>query len=603
MAEEIVAKLIRATDSYYNSGETIMSDDAYDALKEQLEELAPNHPFLKKVGASVKEGSIRLPVPMASLNKIKPGTGSVENFARSAKNGFVLSDKLDGISALWIPKGAHMYLRGDGAVGQNVSAVAKLGIQGLPIHLEPGFMVRGELVLTRKMTPTNAIGRSLVNGFLHQSAPSREDIQKIRFVAYEIVSDKKHTRMEQLQILKKKGYEVPWWLHLNQISDAILAEHLLTRRRDGMYDIDGIVVGLEKIPEWHSGDNSVTNPKDCVAFKMVLADQCADTIVKAVHWNISYQGYYTPRLEIEPVRVGGAVITFVTGHNAQLIVEKKIGVGARIRIRRSGDVIPTIDAVLQGVETVVLPPAGTWRWNGPHIVSTADVESDAIIESKLKQFATTLGVDGLGPGLIKKLVAGDIKTPRALCAASAANLSEILGSKTGVNIAAGLVKGMAAADEMTLMIASSTMPRGVGETKLKVLFALESDPRKWVNTITAADGWSVDALQTFIASLSTYFKWRESQFPARVWKLTAVAAAPVVEQKGSVCFTGFRSTTLETLLLAKGIHVSSTVTKKLIALVIPDDGEHTGTKIEKARELGVRIWRKSEFMREYSIVC
>ena len=602
MLEEIVKKLKDASDAYYNAtGGALMGDDEYDALKDRLEELAPNHPFLKIVGAPVKDGCVTLPVPLPSLNKIKPGLGTVENFRRtSSVSRWVLSDKLDGISAVWVPKKTAMYLRGDGAVGQDVSQIARMGIQGIPIRLDAGFMVRGELVLPKALTPANTIGRSWVNGIFHQKTPAREEVAKIRFVAYEIVSDTTHTRSQQLEILKKKGYEIPWVSVVGELSEETLTRNLTARRQESKYDIDGIVVGVDTVPQWHSGDKSVANPKDCVAFKMVMADQCAETVVKKVHWNLSHQGYFTPRLEIEPVRVGGAVISFLTGHNAQLIVEKGIGAGARIRIRRSGDVIPTIDAVLQPAKSTELPPEGTWVWNGPYIVSKSGTE-EAIVESRLKHFATSLGIDGLGPGLVKKIVASGIKTPRALCGATVDALGEIVGKKIGANLASEIQKRLTVSNEMTFMIASATMPRGVGETKLKSLFALESNPRKWRGTIQSAEGWSDDALTTFLGGLDSYFKWREEQFPSVAQ--TPVAPAPVAaNQKGAICFTGFRSADLEAAAIRKGFSVSATVSKKVIALLVPDAGEETGTKIEKARELGIRIVRKSEFMRENNIV-
>jgi NAD-dependent DNA ligase len=595
--DALVKRLEQASAAYYNTGQQIMSDEEYDELRDSLASLHPNHPFLQTVGAPIKDGCVRLPCPMPSLNKIKPGKGSVENFcANSAVKSWVLSDKLDGISALWIPKGRRMYLRGDGAIGQDISEIARTGIVGLPIHLDAGFMVRGELVLPKSDTPAETIGRSWVNGILHQKTPVRSEVSKIRFVAYEILSDTTHTRAQQMEILRKKGYEVPWFACVNEISDSSLAAYLTERRATGIYDIDGVVVGVNQICLWHAEPQRVVNPKDCVAFKMVLSDQCADTVVKTVHWNLSRQGYYIPCLEIEPVRVGGALISSVTGHNAQVIVEKNLGPGARIRIRRSGDVIPTIEAVLSGADCAL--PAGA-TWNGPHLIGGS---ADDLLESRLRHFAVAIGIEGLGPGLIKKLVDAKITTPSQLCAASPATLSALLGKKTGAQIAEETAKRIAAVKEITLMVASSILPRGVGETKLQNLFSLESDPRVWSQKISRAEGWSEEALAAFFRELPAYFIWREAQFPGRAFTVAAAVAAPVVATRGSICFTGFRSAALEAAAVAQGFQISSTVSNKVSGLLVPDEKEPTGSKVEKARELGIRIWRKSEFMREYSIL-
>jgi NAD-dependent DNA ligase len=156
---------------------------------------------------------------------------------------------------------------------------------------------------------------------------------------------------------------------------------------------------------------------------------------------------------------------------------------------------------------------------------------------------------------------------------------------------------------MTFMIASATMPRGVGETKLKVLFQVESNPRKWKGKILSAEGWSDEALASFLNGLDGYFKWRDEQFPTAVAAATVAVAVPAVAAtRGAICFTGFRSAALESAAVAKGYSISSTVSKKVVMLLVPDSGEETGTKVEKARELGIRICRKSDFMRENNIV-
>ena len=611
-ADQIVKKLKEAADAYYNTGTPILTDDQYDELREQLESLDPNNPFLTVVGSTVKEGTVKLPVPMPSLNKIKPLTGAVGAFVAKSGDGakWVLTEKLDGISALWIPAEKKLYLRGDGLVGQDVSHIVP-HVHGLPVRLEKGFRVRGELVIHKEDVAANTIGRSWINGVLHRSDPDPADVAKIRFVAYEISSGKEvGTRQEQLAALAKMRYEVPWCNVVSQLDEAILAQALKARRDLGDYDIDGIVVGQNCVPEWHSwvaGGGALRNPKDQVAFKMVLSDQCAETTVVAVHWGLSYQGYYIPRLEIEPVRVGGAVITYVTGHNARNIVDKGIGKGARIRIRRSGDVIPTIDGVLLAV-TPGLPPVGTWKWasadaDAVHICTSEEKASPELLESRLKHFAVVLEIDGLGPGLVKKLVAGGVSTPRLLCEANAETLSNLVGKKTGVSIADGLRKAMAVMTEKRLLIASGTLPRGVGETRLDTLFAVQPDPRCWGARLGRIDGWSEEGLASFLKVYPQYETWRAKEFPAPPYPILAPAAPPVkktAETKGAICFTGFRDAALERRLADAGYAVVDTVTKKTTLLVIPDAGSDS-SKVEKARKAEIPIKKVSEFLREYNI--
>lgn len=609
-ADQIVKKLKEAADAYYNTGTPILSDDQYDALRDELEALDPSNPFLGVVGATVRGTTVTLPVPMPSLNKIKPLTGAVATFVKNtAGSSWVLSEKLDGISALWIPAERKLYLRGDGHVGQDVSHIVGLGVQGLAVKMERGFRVRGELVIHKEDVAANTIGRSWINGVLHRTDPDPADVAKIRFVAYEISSGKEvGTRQEQLAALAKLRYEVPWCNCVSMLDEASLAQTLKARRDLSDYDIDGIVVGQNCVPEWHSwtaSGGSLRNPKDQVAFKMVLSDQCAECTVVAVHWGLSYQGYYIPRLEIEPVRVGGAMITYVTGHNARNIVDKGIGKGARIRIRRSGDVIPTIDGVLVPVKPG-LPEAHLWKWAGDpadavHISTNEEKPSPELLESRLKHFAVVLEIDGLGPGLVKKLVAGGITTPRLLCAATAAALSDLVGKKTGVSIADGLKKAMSVMTEKRLISASGCLPRGVGETRLDALFAAEPDPRRWGPRLGRIDGWSEEGLASFLKVYPQYEAWRAAEFPVPAYPILGpVTIVRPVVFKGLICFTGFRDAALERRLAEAGYEVTDTVTKKTTVLVIPDAGSES-SKVDKAQKAQIPIKKVSEFVREYNI--
>ena len=126
-----------------------------------------------------------------------------------------------------------------------------------------------------------------------------------------------------------------------------LKGYLMTRRGTSIYDTDGIVVGLDQIPRAPIGARL---PKDVVAFKMPLMEQSAETTIRTVIWAPSSQGYLIPKLEFDPVIVGGATIQFCSAHTARHVVSNRLGPGAKIIIRRSGDVIPTIDRVLTGVE-------------------------------------------------------------------------------------------------------------------------------------------------------------------------------------------------------------------------------------------------------------
>jgi NAD-dependent DNA ligase len=446
-----------------------------------------------------------------------------------------------------------------------------------------------------------------VNGQLHQKEPQPE-IRVVRFVAYEIIGEGKPS--EQFRGLKEAGFEVPWNIAVGEaeFTEETLASFLRLRREKSVYDTDGIVVADNTVSPV---TKSVKNPTSKMAFKMVIADQCAETTIVEVEWNASAQGYLIPRLQIEPVVVGSARIEFVTAHNAKFVVDNKLAPGARIVIRRSGDVIPAVDRVVTAAPTPKMPngsEGSQWKWdtNATHLVQIAGTAvSTEVLKAQLVHFAKTMEIVGMGPGVVAKLVDAGVDSVRKLFGTKSTDLVRILGKSLGPKIEAELEAISGRATEIQLMVASSRMPRLIGDTKLKVLFDLKADPRQW-STLPAPQGWSADKLAELIAVLPAYETWRQSETPHIPYPIlpvvTPVAVAPVVA-KGTVCFTGVRSKELESQLEAAGWKVVSSVSGKLGVLVVADsDGADTSEKAKKARDLGVRILKISSVKKELGLV-
>jgi DNA ligase (NAD+) len=591
--QQIVTLLREASYAYYNGGESKMDDESYDALVERLKQMDPEHPYLDEVGAPPPQGAVNLPYPMPSLDKIKPGEDSLKRFLTNA-GGFVLSEKLDGLSALWY-KG-KLYLRGDGLVGQDISHL--VGIKGLGKPKVP-MAIRGELVVSRSEIQT--LARSWVNGQIHQDTPDPVNIAKIHFVAYELMGTTMK-RSQQFEWLAANGFEVPWYKALASVTEPALAEILQERRQASPYDTDGIVVGLDTVPKSESTAAKAKNPKDCVAFKMPLADQSAETTVREVLWAPSAQGYLIPRLRFDPVKIGGATIEFCTGHNARMIMAGKLGPGAKVVIRRSGDVIPKMDKVLIAAAEASFPPSATWTWDGDsdtaaHIKAVGGGAD--LVSAKLHYFLKTLEIPGAGPATATSLVEAGILGPAALWAATAAQLSKALGPKTGASLYANLRTVLGKVDELTLMHASSTMPRGVGDTKLKSLFAVEADPRKW-STVDPPAGWTKDSFLSFLREYPNYVEWRKKEFAWIPYPiLGVVVAAPQPVTGETVCMTGFRDKALEEQATKRGHAFVPALTGKVTILLVPDGEVKESEKVKAARAKGTRILSRSQFVAQY----
>jgi NAD-dependent DNA ligase len=290
-----------------------------------------------------------------------------------------------------------------------------------------------------------------------------------------------------------------------------------------------------------------------------------------------------------------------------MIYASKVGPGAQIVIRRSGDVIPKLDRVLTAT-AASFPPADTWEWIGStetavHIRTTAG--GDAVATAKLHHFLKTLDIPGAGPATATALVAGGIRGPAALWATSATKLSELLGPKTGAALYANIRTAATTVTEQTLMIASSVMPRGVGDTKLRALFAAESDPTRWATLAAAPTGWSADAFQQFLKELPTYLAWRATElahmpaFPVGAKPVAQAAQAAAAPDKGLICLTGFRDKTLEETAVKRGYRVATVLTNKVTILLIPDGDVKESEKIRVSKARGTPILTRSQFVAQH----
>jgi DNA ligase (NAD+) len=563
---------------------------------------------------------------MGSLDKIRYGEREREELNRWKKRfpgnaiKYIITEKLDGLSALLVSQGGlkKLYLRGDGVKGVDVSFVLRhlhLPSPSASASASADYMVRGELVLPLASTPLGSIGRSLINGWLHRIASasgtgtasasattgSQNHLASIHFVAYEVI-EPVLTRSAQLTWLTTNGFRRPWTriVAAPGLNEELAKTMLVTRRGESEYPLDGMVIGVDCIPA-PVGGGEAKNPTDCIAFKAALDEQRASTTVVQVEWNASRQGMLVPRIEIHPVVIGGARIQWLSGHNAALINKNGIGPGARIVVRRSGDVIPTLDSVIEKASGgPSMPPASlNWSWDKTetHAILPAEEVGDSVLHS-----LQTLGVDGLGPGLVDKLLEGGLNTMKKLWDATATTIAAIIGPGRGPLLHSSLRECVGKATQMQLLIASNMLPRGVGERKLRLLYARESDADRWTaSSLEGVAGWSKGSIDELLAVLPAALEWKKcfgaalalSPSPAPS-PFANAATAPHATLEKFVVFTGARDKELEGRLSSLGGGLQDTVNKKT-TVVVADSLHSQSGKAKKARDLGIRIMLLQEF--------
>lgn len=632
--KQLVDLLTKANDMYYNQPDkVILSDEQFDIIKEYFAAKYPDHPFLKVVGAPIvgKKDKVVLPYPMPSMDKIKPDTGALTKWLAkyNKPKSYVVSAKLDGTSGLYTTKGgeAKLYTRGDGLVGKDITHL--IPYLKLPDPKAfPDLVIRGEFVISKKNFDAHFKGkgwknaRNTVAGLINKLKGSQEHTH-IDYVGYEVMVPEL-TPSKQMEMMEKtlKMHTVKNQT-VTDLSNAVLSKLLVDWRSNYTYEIDGIIVAHNKVyPERKN-----KNPDHAFAFKMVLSDQVAEAKVVHIEWNPSKDGYLKPRVQIEPVELGGVTITYATGKNASFIEKNKIGIGAIIELVRSGDVIPDIKKVVVPAKEPSMPDV-PYVWNDTHVdIMLVDKSADATVREKnILGFFKALEVDGVGAGVIKKLMAAGYDSVPAILRMREADFLELEGfKKTLANkIYTNIKSGVESASLPVLMKASNIFGRGFGERKLKpvlakypnILLDKDSDAKK-VEKLVTVDGWSTKSASEFVKHIGAFVAFMkecglEGRLKASKKAMTgtdtgAGAGAGAEADKShplfgkKVVMTGFRDKDLIKLIESKGGEMGSSVSKKTFAVLVKDLDEDTG-KAEQARQLGVSLMTPESFKKLYNLV-
>ena len=587
-----------------------------------LRAAAPTHPFLTKVGAAVAAGDeVALPIPLPSLNKIKPDESLSKWLGRYREAHYHISVKLDGCSALWFPGSGALYTRGDGMRGRDISAFVPY-FQGLavPTATTHAFAVRGELIMRTDSPaiPAGKLARNIVAGALNRKDVDAALFAEIRFVAYELIEPRNLTPEAAYTLLRKQGFEVArsTTVPVADMTPVRLSEIFSAAEAKSPYQLDGIVVApntarpADWTPEVRKG--AAINPDDRVAWKTRLTASSARTTVRAVDWNVSASGMLIPRVLFDTVTLAGANISAATGLHGRWIYENAVGPGAEIEVRRAGDVIPQIIAVHSPAPAGAAMPAAGFVWDGPaestvHIRPAAGTMDTEAVCIQLTRGLAELGAENVGPGIVAKLHEAGFTSIGAIYAASAAEFVARVpscGAKGAARIYEGLRVKQATWTELTLLLASCTMPRGVAASKLQPLLALEANPAQWptaLSRLTAARpaGLSTATIEAIVAAIPAYLAWRAANpnIQPQAAPTPAAPTTPAAPANGArmvVVLTGFRDRDLESALQAAGHIVADSVTKRTTHVVHSNGPAPTTGKAAKAAEVGARLLSVSE---------
>lgn len=627
------------SNQYYNKNKSLVSDQLFDIIREYWEkETGEKYVQIGAPIISKNRNKVNLPFWMGSLDKIKPSANTFEKWINNFTGPYVLSYKLDGISALLYKNKGNIYLftRGDGFDGQDIShCIEFIGIN--ISKLSEGDAIRGELIMSKenfkKISKESSNARNAVAGIINTKKPDKQLLKLIDFVGYWVLSPNLKVS-EQLKYIEKKDF-VPRtveYLLKSKITIKELSDLLVDGRKSHKYEIDGIVViDDSKYYPLESG----SNPSYGFAFKQLLTDQIAETTVIDVIWEVSKDKYIKPKIKINTVELGGVGITFATANNAKFIKDNNIGPGSIIQIVRSGDVIPKIEKVLKSSDTgKPKMPSIDYEWNNTcvDIIATKlnDEIMDKIIVKKLTYFFLSLDIKWMGEGTIEKFVSNGYDDLWKILEADKKDLEKIegFGKKIVDKLYQSINDGLENRELCDIMAASQIFGRGIGSKKFKLITnnypnILEIFKEKGfdhimelINNIKGFDNITTtkiaSGMENFIIYLDKFLKLKPNLLMNKLTNQTQLKSTNIIKSTKSnesifnidkfknkrIVFTGFTLKN-DNLLLKEELENNGCIIDEKINnstdILIAKDLTKSSNKIIKANKLNIEILSRDDF--------
>ena len=403
----LAAEIARHDSAYYQDDAPEVSDAAYDALRQRNQAIEARFPGLKRpdspesrIGAKPRDGFAQVThrAPMLSLSNAF-SRDDVEDFVDRVRRFLSLNDgevveimaepKIDGLSAAIHYRDGDFVLgatRGDGTVGEDVTANLRTVVD-LPKKMEgsappPYIEIRGEVYMRKDDFAALNAGReeaglavyanprNSASGSLRQIDPAITAQRKLRFFAYSWGSlddggpaaDIGATQAAFLAHLEDWGFSVNPFAQVCRSVDEVIAlyDRVQAERATLPYDIDGVVYKVNRL-DWQARLGMVSRaPRWATAHKFPA--ERAQTVLNEITIQVGRTGALTPVANLEPVTVGGVVVSRATLHNEDEIARKQIREGDTVIIQRAGDVIPQVVEVLLDKR-----PAGSTPYPYPEI--------------------------------------------------------------------------------------------------------------------------------------------------------------------------------------------------------------------------------------------
>lgn len=664
--QSLVTLINQWNDEYYRLDEPSVPDVLYDDTMKELIELELVYPELvtpdsptQRVGVGKKSSFEEIPhlKPLLSLDNaftlddIKAWVERNSKLLGSGITLFCCEPKLDGLAVnLLYKKGllVQATTRGDGVVGEDVTANVKT-IQDIPLRLnceEPDvpelIEIRGEVYMSRDVfeglnAEAMILGervfsnpRNAAAGSLRQKYASDTRKRKLSFYAYG-VGETQQSYLPDTSFSSMLDTFREWGLPVSEIKarvegidgvDAFIDE--VGGIRDALpYDIDGVVIKVDWIPDQRKLGAISKSPRWAIAYKFPAQEQL--TTLTAIECQVGRTGAVTPVARLTPVTVAGVSVTNATLHNADEIQRLGIRVGDTVIVRRAGDVIPQITGYLHDRRPVDSEPY-EFPTECPCCSSHIDIPKEggvrrctggllcsAQLVSSLQHFVSRqcMNIDGLGDKIIVELVElGLVKTPADFYRLTADQLKQVthIADKGAEKLLQAIEKSKSTTFARYLFALGI---RGVGESTARLLakhFTEESEFSTQFRDIdeiiyeleSIPDIGNITALEIVnFMNDERSVKIMEDLADVGVrWDMVTIVNDPwgIFKDKTVVVTGSFNQIGREVLkekLRQAGAKVTDSVSSKTDLLIL---GENPGSKLAKAKELGVTIMTEEEYL-------
>jgi DNA ligase (NAD+) len=473
---------------YYVLDAPEISDAAYDAMMRELQELEREHPELitpdsptQRVGGKPREGFIKVPhsSPMLSLDNAL-GEEELREFDKRVRSllpgeafRYVAELKMDGLSLAVQYRESRMAValtRGDGVIGEDVTENAKT-IRSIPLRLKSDAHltceVRGEVVLTQRSfdnaneerlaagLPAFANPRNAAAGSLRVLDPSITAARKLDYFTYFLFQNGAPmlaSHWESLDKLESLGFKVNPRRKLCADIEVLLEFcREWEQKRDSLpYEIDGVVAKVDSVEQQNRLGWTAKAPRWAIAYKFAARQE--HTVVEDIGVQVGRTGALTPVAHLKPVNVGGVTVARATLHNEDEIERLGLKIGDSVLVERSGDVIPKVVRVVKEGEhrrafhmPKHCPVCGgeIVRVEGEAASRCINTNCPARLKESILHFAArgVMDIDGMGDALVDQLVdQGLVKNVADIYRLTAERLMELerMGRKSAEKILANI---------------------------------------------------------------------------------------------------------------------------------------------------------------------